>query len=307
MIVYIGSVAFNKYLGSDARPPKDTDLIADYHSALSFLQKKGCIEMYPTHEGKKLFGRDPDGMRYEIEIAWPDTTADELLTILARQALQFHDGGVIPPLDVLYTIKLSHRYLKDSPHFLKTRGDILAMRSMGAKIFNQDWYRKRMAETYYYEHPDLTRDKAAFFVDVYKYDHDSLHEAVAIYDRPAYTYYQREGAKGVLCSKQMFFDEVSEDIRIAGVVEEASVLALERSLVPHPGTWSEDKAFDFALMKVCTSITSGWFREFAWENYGKARRLFQRRSKKNNLLKLLDQGLKNGTVKPYANADERTS
>ena len=29
-----------------------------------------------------------------------------------------------------------------------------------------------------------------------------------------------------------------------------------------------------ALMKVCTSITSGWFREYAWENYDKVLDLY---------------------------------
>jgi hypothetical protein len=45
------------------------------------------------------------------------------------------------------------------------------------------------------------------------------------------------------------------------------VLAIERSLVPHPGKKTPEQAYLMALEKVCTSITSGWFREFAWENY----------------------------------------
>jgi len=32
--------------------------------------------------------------------------------------------------------------------------------------------------------------------------------------------------------------------------------------------------FEMALMKVCTSITSGWFREYAWENYQKVLDLY---------------------------------
>ena len=50
------------------------------------------------------------------------------------------------------------------------------------------------------------------------------------------------------------------------MVEEAAVLAIERSLVPHPGTWSPEYAWKFALAKVCSSITSGWFRAFGYEH-----------------------------------------
>jgi len=299
MLVFVGSVALNTYLGADARPPKDIDAIADYESALKFLQAKECGSIVPTDNGRKLVGRNGKEI-IEIEIAWENTTAASFLELVAKDAKTLdyvNRDECIPSLDWLYTLKMSHRYLRNSPHFLKTRGDILAMRLMGAKIADDNWYKDRMRETYWYELPNLDRDKSEFFVDAYQYDHDSIHEAVAIYDRPAYTYYQHEGLKGVQCSKRMFFDEVSEDIRLAGVVEEATVLSLERSLIPHPGVKTEQQAFDFALMKVCTSITSGWFREYAWENYGAARRLFQQRNK--GPLALLEEGLKNGVVKPW--------
>jgi hypothetical protein len=50
------------------------------------------------------------------------------------------------------------------------------------------------------------------------------------------------------------------------VYEESCVLALERSQIPFPDA-SPRKSFEYALMKVCTSITSGFFREWAWEHY----------------------------------------
>jgi len=296
MILFVGSVALNTYF--DCGTPRDVDLIAPYDEALQYLLDKGCEQLHPTDEGKKLFGRDSTGLRYEIEIAWEGTTGKALLDLLDESRLVGYDGGYIAPLDVLYTLKMSHRYKRNSPHFLKTRGDILSMRLEDVQIFNEDWYKARMAETYWYEHPDLTRTKEQFFVDQYKYDHDTIHEAVALYGQPAYTMYQREGARGVSCSKDMFFNVVNEDVRIAGVLEEASVLALERSLIPHPGVKTEQEAFDFALMKVCTSITSGWFREYAWEHYGAVRRKFQQREV--GLLQLLSDGLEAGIVRESA-------
>jgi hypothetical protein len=74
-----------------------------------------------------------------------------------------------------------------------------------------------------------------------------------------------DGAE-VLCSKSKFYTETYYT-RLCGVYEEACVLAIERSLVPFPGRLTPEQAFELALIKVCTSITSGWFREFAWEHH----------------------------------------
>lgn len=41
-----------------------------------------------------------------------------------------------------------------------------------------------------------------------------------------------------------------------------------------PNIPSPRKSFEIALEKVCTSITSGFFREFAYENYYKIIEMF---------------------------------
>jgi len=101
----------------------------------------------------------------------------------------------------------------------------------------------------------------------YVYDHDSIHRSVAVEAVPAYTKYMKDGAE-VNCDKQKFLS-LPEHIKIYGVYEEACVLAIERSLAPIPLAMTPEQAFKYALMKVCTSITSGWFREYAWENHDK--------------------------------------
>lgn len=53
------------------------------------------------------------------------------------------------------------------------------------------------------------------------------------------------------------------------------MLALERSQIPHAGNITPHASFLIALQKVCTSITSGWFREFAWEHYHEVRALYR--------------------------------
>ena len=68
-----------------------------------------------------------------------------------------------------------------------------------------------------------------------------------------------------MTEKAKFFAQPRE-IQLNGVIEEAAVLAIERSLVPHAGVWTPEYAWKFALSKVCSSITSGWFRSFAYDN-----------------------------------------
>lgn len=304
MLLLIGSNALNFHRShANWKRPNDLDAIATYDVAAGFLKQRGCKAIYPINGGKTLFGQSRDCI-YEIEIAWPDSTGAALLDLMDQD--QYHnvemdsyDGrAVVPSIGVLYALKMSHRYLRNSPHFHKTRRDILELRKMGAKIpdFLKDWYAAREKATYDYKLPNLNVDKQNFFMDQYQYDHDSLHEAVKIASQPAYTTFAEPGQQ-VKSSKKLW-DKTHYSIQIMAGVEEASVLALERSLIPHPGKWSEDKAFEFALMKVCTSITSGWFRSFCYENHDII--LDTYKARKKGLLQLLNEGLTSGIVKPMS-------
>lgn len=228
---------------------------------------KSCAPVSDSSYHVRFF----DGMNYEFEIAWEGTSAGDLLN-------SFEGEYLTPPWQL--AMKLSHRYLKNSPHFLKTMRDIQHLRTVcELDELQQEWLKKREIETYIYNHPRLDVDKEAFFKDDgirYVYDHDSIHLAIALIPdyvykdqphRPAYTFYMQEGSE-VMTSKEKFF-ELPEEFRLFGVYEETCVLALERSQIPYDFKPDARKSFEKALMKVCTSITSGWFREYAWENYDK--------------------------------------
>lgn len=198
----------------------------------------------------------------------------------------------------LYLLKLSHRYKKNSVHFEKTMQDLKFFESKDMKrsdIYDfgyEDILAKREALTYNYSHPKLNTSKKEFFTDSvpYQYDHDTIHEAVKHLDRPAYTYYMQDGEQ-VQCSKKKFF-EVEDIVRLYGVLEESYVLALERAIIPH-GT-DPQRAFNIALEKVCTSITSGWFREFAYDNYYKVKSMYH-----PSFVNKFQEALERGTIKPY--------
>lgn len=298
-MIITGSVAMQYYLSGPRREPRDLDLIGTYDDVMAHIDSMPgeltfCI---PKYDGKKVVACK-GGVMVDAEIAWEGTTGEELLQLLKDKG--FTDKHC--PMFAQYLLKMSHRYLKNSPHFRKTMEDIRFFRSIGMNhspaIDTEmlEWFARREAETYNYSHPNLDQSKANFFDTkgvTYTYDHDSIHEAIKLKDVPAYSLFLADGAQ-VKCDKEKF-DSLPHDVKIDAVVEESYTLAIERCLVPFgldkvPPSW----AFQKALEKVCTSITSGWFREFAWENHDEALLRFS-----PDYLDKFKAGLEDGTVKPF--------
>ena len=298
-LIVLGSYPIQDILDRESR---DLDLLAtlpDFQEAMfpdrPVIQDKNHAYVKAEHR------------IYDCELIWPDSDSMELAELILGDPDTYFDESInawVPSLNILYMLKMSHRFKKNSPHFLKTMQDIRKMREAGAIIQpeHEDFYKRRMKATYWYEHPNLNRSKEEFFNpedDFYVYDHDSIHEAIAVRTlRPAYIDYAVDGAE-VLSSKRKFF-EATFTLRLFGVYEEACVLALERSQIPNDFKINPRWSFEKALEKVCTSITSGWFREFAWENYDAVMRLYQSRGE-NNYVHLFE---KNGAVlRPYERSE----
>lgn len=313
--IVVGSHALQFWIPFERRPV-DLDIVGTYDDCVKIIKSIGTVSVLkPIDSGKKLFGlvvppRATKPMIIEAELAWPGTTAETMLHMVNSQSspvLNFsHSGGIqfdmrVANLDLLYTLKMSHRYLKNSKHFKKTRDDIMLMRSKLSAIPVDllDFYEARMEETYNYGHPKLNVSKDDFFKGdgvEYVYDHDSIHMAVRRLPLPAYRYYMADGAE-VQTSKEKFF-AVDQNTRILGVLEEAYVLALERSQIPHGEKVTPRQSFFMALEKVCTSITSGWFREFAWENYDEVVKYYEMDNfKGDNYVDMFDRALHRGEVK----------
>lgn len=262
------------------------------------LTKVGGSKTYAENDGRFSKQIVEGTTNCEFEIVQPGTSSDLLVKLVTEDPESIETPfGLVPNLDMLFTIKTSHRYLKNSPHFWKTLVDWHIMRQVGAKVRPEyeSFLKFREKETYNYTHPKLNVNKDNFFKDdglSYVYDHDTIHESVARMERPAYTYYMKDGEQ-VLTDKAKFFAAPIE-IQMNGVIEEAAVLAIERSLVPHPGVWAPDFAWKFALSKVCSSITSGWFRQFAYENALNILKLYP-----TGYWEKFQEDVKNGLVKPF--------
>lgn len=288
--------------------PLDIDFIAPSESgcndivnklsSLSGFEQSGSIRTRKFSVLTKIIKIDGT----PVEISYPESDSCSTMHLISDSALWGADitevlgvKCIVAPIDVLYSLKMSHRFLRNSPHFLKTMKTIRNIRLMRPNIkpHSDEWLKMRESETYDYSHPNLKVGKADFFNSNfnYIYDHDSLHESVKLMDRPAYTFYMDDHE--VNCSKHKFF---SNDItvRLLGVLEEAYVLALERSQIPNDFNVDPKISFNIALEKVCTSITSGWFRDFAWEHYDIVQQLYT-----PNYVDKFKYSLSKGYIKPY--------
>jgi hypothetical protein len=122
--------------------------------------------------------------------------------------------------------------------------------------------------------PSLSKSTKDFFEQSaglvkYFYVHDDIHRVMAHYERPIYEDMQLS-KESAWCEKQMW-DNFTFEKKAKCVLEEAYVIALERKIIPMLNNSGEiissRRAFEWAMMRICTTLCSGWFRKFATDNY----------------------------------------
>lgn len=295
----------DQYLCPDVKRTWDTDLIATYDDFTNFKNSlSGPKKIIPSNRGKSIGLITKEHGIFDFEIAWPESTAELLINLVKENELSKlinpkRDIWAVNP-DVIFTLKKSHRFLKDSPHFIKTMRDYKWLRDhCGCKVpealEGDKFFKPREKSTYWYKHPKLNVSKEDFFKDdniPYMYDHDTIHLSVMHLDKPAYEYFKEDNAE-VKCSKELF-NQLPEQTKLYAVCEEAYVLALERSQIPNPGKWTPRKSFEYALFKISSSITSGWFRSYCYENYDKALELYN-----DNYVNKFHDDVALGLVRPF--------
>ena len=313
-MLIVGSYALSLY-GVTFREPNDIDIICTAQEYKNLLKRLSSLVRITElrYDGNKASVKFNDkGESLIIDASLYDvqgylSESNKHLSQGYNHRYTSHillgDCSYLDPFIVLM-LKYSHKYKKDSPFFLKTMNDIQALQEhLGIKSESElepwlrDLLKERSKETYNYSLPKLNQTKSSFFTDSvpYKYDHDTIHLAVKHLDKPAYMYYQKDEAE-VDCAKDKFF-ATPEIVRLYGVLEESYVLALERSVIPF-GT-DPKKAFDKALEKVCTSITSGWFREYAYLNYYKIQEMYHK-----SYVNKFNSALECGTIQSYNKGQE---
>ena len=138
------------------------------------------------------------------------------------------------------------------------------------QLFDLNHRIKLTMQEYPQGHPNLMQSKEDFFDDAVKkkYDHDLLHDLVAkssFDDVPVYTHLLKYEGMAYCCKDK--WKALDYSMKIRAVLEEATVIAIERFMIPNNWQYIEKKAMLKALQKICTTLCSGWFRDFSIDSY----------------------------------------
>lgn len=280
MIVY-GSHALRagyKARGMElGREPVDLDILASREEARDFIgiANLDLVKMSPD----RILAKAPSGQMVEIEYIVPGTS-NALYHLWAEtigklETIRYQDVEIpVASLEMMYSIKRAHRH---SPRFFEKHVNdynrlhkLFKGRDIFAKVTALRY--KETAEKQKLRTPSLNKTAKDFFDDNVSnrtFIHDQIHEVMAFGSRPMFERIKIDPDK-VACSKEKFF-LLSGEQRDQCVQEEAYVIALERAMIPMlfegEKIATPSDAYKWAVMRICTTLCSGWFREYAVENY----------------------------------------
>ena len=279
-MLVVGSKALNYHFPDLKREVKDIDIIGTKDDIKYLINTLSPEKIRETESITTLFNIQTPNEFFNtknVEILNADNS--EALSEYIKFDTQ--DGKLGSGLrfaspEVLLSLKKSHinfpikfeKHIKDYNFLLsKLKEDKLS------KITKTNFKEteKRVGEL---RTPSLKKSTMNFFGQSdgyvkYFYIHDDIHRVMAHYDRPVYEDMQVDSSSA-WCEKDMW-NKFSFEKKAKCVLEEAYVIALERRIIPMLNGCGEvvssKKAFEWALMRICTTLCSGWFRQFATDNY----------------------------------------
>lgn len=289
--VIIGSAALKEHF-PDLRTPKDIDIVMTQ-------SKFDCtIEEY-SHEISSI-QHSPTGLSHIVKFDCFDQAREYFIADKQeglKKLLDYSHKGHYANLGTLYSLKKSHihRPIKFDKHIR----DIHILRSLIRKQENISSYDdiSSVGKDLCDINPELTevliRDtenrlgklktpkmnqsteeffgKSKKYVKSY-YHHDDMHKAIAKLHKGKVMYEEilRDGSEVETDIDKWKTLSVTE--RLWCVLEEVYVIALERKILPimfekDAPYWEPEQAFNWALMRVCTTLCDGFFRDFAVKAY----------------------------------------
>lgn len=265
MALLIGSRALSHWLPK-YRKPGDWDIIISKEEAANWSEPR---EVLFTSNGREIVL--VDGVKFELEFDICDS-CQQLLELAKEIPFHTEINGLtlqIATLPILLAVKKSHihqttnwhKHIQDY-HLLKKYAVLTPELEQLSETRKKERERRGPKRS-------MNVDNNSFFADSQKfvhrvYIHDDLHYATCYYDRPIWIGCKKDPDKAAI--SQELFERLSHGDKIKMVQEEAFALALERRVIPGVET-DPTKAFRYALMRICTNLTRGWFRTFATENY----------------------------------------
>ncbi|RGB26020.1 hypothetical protein C1646_770983 [Rhizophagus diaphanus] len=96
--------------------------------------------------------------------------------------------------------------------------------------------------------------------------HDDIHELVKYGEHPIYESLKIDKSKTLI--EKSLFEKIDYQTKLNCVKEEAMTIALERYLIPMVSK-NQETSYNLALARICTTLSKGWFCQFAVDNYPK--------------------------------------
>lgn len=278
LMLLIGSRA-TAFHFTEHRPQKDWDIICSYQEFVVWLAANlHCVKRKRLRDdNSKVIIIDQQDTYFEFEFARPNHSADMLLQLETGVTIDLPNGlhAVVASPEALFMTKKSHVHLPikwpkniEDYHFLKNR--------IGDTSYLEAYLKLRkteMSKVFQERTINLNMKNEDFFMKSNKsvkryYEHDDLHAATCYYGEPLYDQLKIDKTKALI--DRALFDKLSFQDKLRTVREECYAIALERRIIPaiEAGeAYDSQGAFMYALERISTTLTKGWFREFAIENY----------------------------------------
>ena len=270
-MLIVGSTALKKII-PDSREPHDLDIVVPQDKIEEVATQYGKI----TSSGDYYYTvRDQDKV-IELLIAEP---GNAMWMYLERY--NAFEGEHYIDLAGLYSLKKSHihfplhfnKHIRDYCFLHQEMKGVDQMPEITKK--NKEDIQERLGKRVI--SPSLKKSVKDFFgqsdgMVLSWFVHDDIHKVMAHKDKPMYEYMQKD-LEQAWCSRDLW-DNFSFAEKCRCVLEEAYVIALERKIIPilyggenNNGYFSPKGALVWSMSRVCTNLTSGWFRKFATDNY----------------------------------------
>ena len=280
-MLVVGSKALNYHFPEFQREVKDIDIIGTTDDIKYLIKTLNPEKVLDNHNITTLLNiQNPNEFFNTKNVEVLNSDNSEALTEYVKYETNVNLGGGLryASPEVLLSLKKSHihfpikfqKHIKDYNLLLDfLKEDKLA--NITKINFKETELRFGKLKT-----PSLKKSTRKFFDQSegylkYFYVHDDIHQVMAHYDRPIYEDMQTT-SESAWCQKELW-DNFSFEKKAKCVLEEAYVIALERKIIPMlngvSDVVSSKKALEWSLMRICTTLCSGWFRQFAADNYSR--------------------------------------
>lgn len=287
-MIVVGSAALNHHYPNMGRKVKDIDVIGGNDLIENLIRVLNPKKIKSSEYLTTLIGiQNKFGIWNldNVEILNSDFS-QSLKMYIEYENPKSTDNVHFASKEVLFSLKSSHihfpinfnKHIEDYCFLYKELGGVDKLSSITKINFKETESRLGKLKT-----PSLNKSTVEFFgqsvgfVESF-FIHDDIHRVMAHYNVPLYEKMQRDSTTAK-CERDMW-EQFTFEEKCKCVLEEAYVIALERKILPMlfggGHYFSSADALDWSLMRICTTLCSGWFRKFATDNFLEIRNFINR-------------------------------